>query len=506
MRRTFMSASPRSTPASRRNGRSGGPQDLPLGERELASPIRALGLSPRTVGAGMLALAVPPAGVAFLCGAGPIAAAAASAATLLGATVLLQRGCRYLTQELVRPVLRLTEAVRDLSQGRAQDGVRAAGVPLMQLLTESVNGAAIAVDQRSRVSQASLISAEAAFDRIHAVLHSLTEGVILVDRRANVVLANPCARRLMADRDRPIEGQPLSALLTSDFGAQVMRAFASLEGGGEAVQLMGVQHGERVFDVSIVSAMSGKLGVGFGTVIALVDVTRNHEISRLKDQFLSSISHELRTPLTNICAFSEILGQVTPANEKDWREFVAIVGSESQRLRHVVEDLLESTRLLNGEVRWNIETLAIGDLAHHVAEQCALRAAQKCISLSCAVAAGDLRASGDREGVENVIERLLDNAIKFTPEGGCIEVRVSSLGDAVDVAIHDSGRGVRLEDRETVFERFRQIGDHLTEKPRGAGLGLPICRGTVDGMGGSIWCEDSDLGGATFRFVLPSVS
>jgi signal transduction histidine kinase len=506
MRRTFMSASLTSSPSARRNGRSDRSNDLPIGERELASPIRALGLSARAIGAGMLALAVPPAGVAVLCGAGPIAAAAASGVTVLCAAALLQRGVRYLRHELVRPVLRLTEAVRDMSQGRGQDGVRAAGVPLVQLLAESVNSAAIAVDQRSRVSQASLISAEAAFDRIHAVLHSLTEGVVLVDRRGNVVLANPCARRLMAASDRPIEGQPLSELLPGDFGAQVMRAFASLEERGEAVQLRGVQHGDRILDVSIVAAMSGKLGVGFGTVLALVDVTRNHEINRLKDQFLSSISHELRTPLTNICAFTEILGQVTPNNEKDWREFIAIVGSESQKLQHIVEDLLESTRVLNGEVRWNIEPLAIGDLAQRVVEQCVLRAAQKCISLSCDVSPAGLRARGDREGVENVIERLVDNAIKFTPEGGCVEVRVSSLGDAVDVAIHDSGRGVRLEDREAVFERFRQIGDHLTAKPPGAGLGLPICRGMVDGMGGSIWCEDSELGGATFRFVLPAVS
>jgi signal transduction histidine kinase len=142
-----------------------------------------------------------------------------------------------------------------------------------------------------------------------------------------------------------------------------------------------------------------------------------------------------------------------------------------------------------------------------VVEIFAKQAAQQKIELSCSIAGERaLLVLGDRERIHEVLTRLLDNALKFTPEDGQVRVEVSGLDDSVEVAIGGSGKGVPLEDRETILEPFHQVGDHLTEKPPGTGLGLAICRGFIDGMGGAIWCEESELGGAKFRFALPAAS
>lgn len=475
--------------------------------RQLDAPTGvtvALGLHPLGMWGVALLAAAPPAVAAALCGAPVVASAMAGLAGWAFAALCVHRSLLFLRGKVTKPIAQAIEGIEQLRSGEHQFHLREAGAPIVELLAQRLNAANAAVDQRSRVSQVTRMSAETAFERIHAVLQSLIEGVVLIDAEGGIVLTNPCARRFLEFGDRPIEGQRLDSNLPEALRGQVIAGIASLREGRERVQIMGLQAGDRVYDVSLVHAQSMRIGAGFGTVVAMVDVTRNHEIARLKDDFLGAVSHELRTPLTNICAFTEILGQLSPDNEKDWQEFLAIVTTESNRLRGMVEDLLEHSRLHTGQVLWRCGPV---DLGHQVGLAMSLfteRSAGRGVDLSWEPPSATCIANADCERLHEVLVRLIDNALKFTPGGGRVRVEVADLDTAIEVAVDDSGPGVPLEHRESVFERFHQIGDPLTEKPSGAGLGLPICRGFIDGMGGSIWCEESELGGAKFRFVLPS--
>ena len=212
----------------------------------------------------------------------------------------------------------------------------------------------------------------------------------------------------------------------------------------------------------------------------------------------------MRTPLTNICAFAEILEQVSPQeNEKDWREFLGIVTAESERLRALVDDVLELSRMQNCAAAFDFEPVDVGALAARVVGTFRDRAAMSQLQLDLATHGDDLVCHGDEQRLHQVLVRLLDNALKFTPAGGRVRVDVEAGAGTVDVAVSDSGLGIPPQHREAVFERFRQLGDEATGKPKGTGLGLAICRGIVDGMGGAMWCEDSELGGAKLRFYLP---
>jgi signal transduction histidine kinase len=412
---------------------------------------------------------------------------------------------RVVKRDYVDPLRLSLQGLDALRRGDAGRRLPEEGAPIARALARSLNLASAQIDERFRRSQANLMSVEIAFDRIHSVLQSLKEGVIVIDVLGEVVLANRVARRLLKDDGRPLEGRKLLSLTSGVIGEQIAIGLARIEAGNRSrVQLMGLQDGERMYDVYVVPVESNRPDQDFGTVIVVADVTANHEIARLKDEFLSSVSHELRTPLTNICAFAEILGQIGPDHEADWREFVGIMTQESQRLRGLVDDLLSYTRLETGQVEWDLQPVDVGEVAAAASDLFRGAAARRGIGLQTVIdAQACLLALGEREALNQVMARLIDNAIKFTPAGGTIRVTVGALPVGIEVAVEDSGRGVPVQHRETVFDKFSQIGDPLTGKPAGAGLGLPICRRIIDRMGGAIWCEESVLGGAQFRFLLP---
>jgi signal transduction histidine kinase len=498
--RTANNSGGRSLPAATGLGPASGPTGSAVSLMEAQTRIL-----PRMVLAAAL--------VAFvLTGSAWLAAASMAVVALVGGGVLAAGlvGAlwvrRIVRRDYVDPLRLSLQGLDALRRGDAGRRLPEAGAPIARALARSLNLASAQIDERFRRSQANLMSIEVAFDRIHSVLQSLKEGVVVVDVLGEIVLANRVARRLVKDDGRPLEGRKLVSLMSGALGDQIALGLARIESGNRnRVQLMGLQDGERFFDVYVVPVESNRPDQDFGTVIVIADVTTNHEIARLKDEFLSSVSHELRTPLTNICAFSEILAQVGPANEADWREFVGIMTQESQRLRGLVDDLLNYTRLETGEIKWDLQPVDVGEVALAAGELFRAVAGRRGIEIRTVVAPDAcVLALAEREALNQVMARLIDNAVKFTPDGGTIRVTVGALPVGIEVAVEDSGRGVPVEHRETVFEKFSQIGDTLTDKPAGAGLGLPICRRIIDRMGGAIWCEESELGGAQFRFLLPA--
>ena len=227
-------------------------------------------------------------------------------------------------------------------------------------------------------------------------------------------------------------------------------------------------------------------------------------LDQLKDDFMSSVTHELRTPLTAIRALSELMLD-TPDMEEDQRtEFLHIIVSESQRLGRLVNQVLDMAKIESGHAEWHLEDL---DLIALVRE--AATATGELIRGRGAVLALDLPASvpplhADRDRLTQVLTNLLSNAAKFVPStGGRVDVRLFRSDNDLVVEIADNGPGIAPEDRETIFEKFRQGGD-AAGRPPGTGLGLPISREIVDHFGGTLALGDTPAGGgACFRVRLP---
>jgi two-component system phosphate regulon sensor histidine kinase PhoR len=366
--------------------------------------------------------------------------------------------------------------------------------------------AALQAEER-RGEAARLLMLEMDADRSRAVLDSLREGVIVVDRDGEIVLSNPAARHALQDQRDPPLGRKLASVIAPELEASVRQGYMATSGGDRqreaTFRAAAVHCGDRVFDITAVRVRSSDSGQDFGTVFLFVDVTRSHELAQLKDRFLSSISHELRTPLTNICAYAEILRNLVPGESVEWPEFVRIIHEEGLQLGRLIDAVLDFLQLESGDAKFDpveLDTVEVARAAFVCARQRAMKLGIDFEFTNEPVVA---RVVADRQRLAQVCDQLIDNGLKFTPHGGRVHGPAGEVDGNPCVRIDDSGPGVPSGERQAVFEKFSQLRDHLTEKPTGAGLGLATCRAIVARMGGLIWCEESPFGGARFVVMFP---
>ncbi|MEW6745970.1 MAG: ATP-binding protein [Planctomycetota bacterium] len=226
-------------------------------------------------------------------------------------------------------------------------------------------------------------------------------------------------------------------------------------------------------------------------------------LDKLKDDFLSSVSHELRTPLTSIRSFSEILLEVGAEDEATRQEFLGIIRSESERLTRLVNDILDLMKIEAGEMTYDIRDIDVGEVVESCVSSLAPLLKEGQLHVRTHVAEDVPPIPADRDKLLQVLHNLLGNAVKFSPPGSWIDLEISATDYLVRVEVRDHGSGVLAEHLESIFERFRQVGDPLRDKPRGTGLGLPICRSIVEGLGGRIWAELPEGPGLRVVFELP---
>jgi len=232
---------------------------------------------------------------------------------------------------------------------------------------------------------------------------------------------------------------------------------------------------------------------------------RLKELDRLKDDFLATVSHELRTPLTSIRSFSEILLDSPDLDAGERNRFLTIVVRESERLTRLINDILDVSKIESGRMEWHLSRCDPKAVIDDALAATSGLFKEKDVVVERDVAQDVPPIVIDRDRLMQVVINLLSNAAKFVRSGsGRVRVRLDRQDDVLDVAIEDNGPGIPPDQREVVFEKFRQAdGDTMTHKRRGTGLGLTICRHIVEHFGGRIWVEPARPQGAIFRFTLP---
>jgi len=228
------------------------------------------------------------------------------------------------------------------------------------------------------------------------------------------------------------------------------------------------------------------------------------EASRLKDEFLMTISHELRTPLTAIYGWSRMLSSGQLRETQRDRALVAIERN-AKALGQLVNDLLDVSRVVSGKLRLDVQPVSAPDVVAAAIDAIRPAAMAKNIAVTTAIGSGELTVSGDAGRLQQVIWNLLSNAVRFTPNGGRIDVEMARTADTVSIAVRDSGTGIAADFLPHVFERFRQGGAGTTRTHGGLGLGLAIVRHLVELHGGTVHAENNTAGpGATFHVALPA--
>ena len=234
---------------------------------------------------------------------------------------------------------------------------------------------------------------------------------------------------------------------------------------------------------------------------------RLKELDRLKDDFISTVTHELRTPLTSIRALSEILRDNPALDIAERSRFLGIVVKESERLTRLINQVLDAAKIESGNAEWKSERVDLAELIEEAILATAQVFTDKNLRVSADLPASTPSITADRDRLMQVLLNLLSNAGKFCqPDTGVVEVSLKVELNTICVGVRDNGLGIAIEDQAVIFEKFRQGGDNLTDKPQGTGLGLSICRQILSHFEGKLWVESVPGHGAAFFFSLPLAS
>ena len=296
--------------------------------------------------------------------------------------------------------------------------------------------------------------------------------------------------------------------------------------GGQMIGVISVQSTDQEgrfteADQRLLSTIASAVGVAFHNA-KLFEETRQaraaaEDADAAKSSFLSTVSHELRTPLTSVLGFAKIIRRrleerlfpLIPEGDRKVQqakqqviENLGVVVSEGERLTKLIDDVLDLAKIEAGKFTWNMATVSIADVVERATAATASLFEAKKLNLVREIEPDLPTITGDQDRLIQVVINLISNAVKFTDAGSIACSARREAGDLV-VSVRDSGIGIAPTDQSKVFEKFRQVGDTLTDKPKGTGLGLPICKEIVEYHGGRIWVESAPGQGSTFSFTLP---
>ncbi len=252
-------------------------------------------------------------------------------------------------------------------------------------------------------------------------------------------------------------------------------------------------------NLKILTPIADQVAIAVET-IRLFEQTQ--KLDQLKSDFVSKVSHELRTPLTSIKGFAEILLSYQDVDPKTQREFISIIHEESERLTRLINDILDLSKIESGKTEWHIQPISPFEIVVRAAKSVRAMALEKNLPIVIEVPETLPKIQGDADQLIQVLNNLLSNAIKFSNHGN-ITIEGAQEDTRVRISVIDAGIGIPKPDIETVFDKFHQLGDTRSGKPRGTGLGLAICREIVQHLGGKIWCESEPGKGSRFHFTLP---
>lgn len=231
---------------------------------------------------------------------------------------------------------------------------------------------------------------------------------------------------------------------------------------------------------------------------------RLRELDKMKDDFISTVTHELRTPLTSIRALSEMLHEDPKLELADRKRFLGIIVSETERLTRLINQILDMAKLESGRAEWTTSEVNIVEVVRESLDTLGQLFREKGVSLEGELPEHCPNVLADRDRLTQVMINLLSNAVKFVPgQTGKVHVRLSADDERVRVEVSDNGPGLTADECTVIFEKFRQGGNTMTDKPQGTGLGLPISRQIVEYFGGNLWVESEPGAGANFIFTVP---
>jgi two-component system phosphate regulon sensor histidine kinase PhoR len=347
-------------------------------------------------------------------------------------------------------------------------------------------------------------------DYLKTILRGMVEGVLVVDERGRILMVNDALRKILSLSSEVVDKAPLEAVRNAELEEAIREAIR--EGKNTAFELTFPLSGGKTIEVNVVGIspsleeIDKKAEKVKGAIAVFHDISRLKELEKIRQDFVANVSHELRTPLTTIKGYTETLldGALKEAVAP---QFLQVIQKHADRLTKIVEDLLALSKIESKEFYLKVERLPLSELIDDVSDFVKEAAEKKKISISRSIIPSSLEVTGDRSYLEQVFINLLDNAIKYTHEGGEISVLgFENEQKEIQVLIRDNGMGIPKEDLSRIFERFYRVDKGRSQELGGTGLGLSIVKHIIQAHGGRVWAESKPGEGSAFYFTLPNRS
>ncbi|MCX7988821.1 MAG: ATP-binding protein [Thermodesulfovibrio sp.] len=350
------------------------------------------------------------------------------------------------------------------------------------------------------------------------IIDNMADGLIVVDKEGVINHINPAASDMFGLAEHEMIGKNIE-ILGRKLVDLVNKSLKTEDILSTEIALTKNRFGKAVaksIKKEYFSEDSEAKGI-LGSVILIRDITQEKQVDKVKTEFITIVSHELRTPLTSILGFVEMIERkfrdtlipkidtnepkIIKVLNKINRDF-DIIRSEGDRITSLINDILDISKLESGTVKWNFEDISIEEVIFDAYRALSSLFEQRGIPFKYNIQASLPKIYADKERLIQVMINLLSNALKFT-EKGYIACKAELKNKEILVSVEDTGTGIPESDIDKIFEKFKQVGDIMRDKPKGTGLGLPISKQIIEAHGGKIWVESQVGKGSVFYFTIP---
>lgn len=402
----------------------------------------------------------------------------------------------FLSRNITRPIVVLTKRAEKMAQFEEPESYSS-----VKKSDDEIGILSDTFTFMSRELFKTLEQIEGERTKMEAILVNLNDGVIAFDLNGKIIHINPAAKRMLSVfNENIVEFNPFF----HDIGANVNL--------GDIIYLQknktferDIEFNGQILKMFFAAFMSDKdketEKIG-GVVVAIQDVTRQQRLDNARREFVANVSHELRTPLTTVKSYTETLLDSSDGNDMQ-SHFLEVINSEVDRMTRIVKDLLTLSRLDHSKDTLKKDKIDMRRLIEGVVEKLILSAKEHNHKLSCAFTTDIPEYIGDRDKIEQVLINLVSNSIKYTPDGGNIEIFAGKVYNEIYIKIKDNGIGIPKADLGRIFERFYRVDKARTRKAGGTGLGLAIAKELVEAHGGKISIQSEVGEGSEVMITLP---
>lgn len=404
-----------------------------------------------------------------------------------------------ISQGITKPIAEMKKQTEKIAEGNYTGEVKIYSDDELGQLGQAINDLSFKIKEAQE-------STESERQRLDSVLRHMSDGVIATDRRGRIVIMNTAALDILNLKSEKVIGIPLLEILPLEERVTFRELLETqqerliyLEEDGEDSMIQ--------CEFSVIQRESGFIS---GLVCVLTDVTEQQKIERERRNFVSNVSHELRTPLTSIKSYTEALVDGAWENKEIAPGFLNVIETETDRMMRMITDLLNLSRMDQNRFGLEKEFINMNELVVHIVNRFEMVLQSepyrdKNYRILTDITQRDLWVELDQDKITQVLDNIINNAIKYSPDGGRIIVRLMETHTDIIVSVSDEGLGIARKDIPHLFDRFYRVDKARSRAMGGSGLGLAIAQEVVQLHGGKIWVNSIENKGSTFFVSLPYI-